>query len=261
VTEDRVVVHIEVRLNDVVYDKSGEVITRNEDENQDGLITQSEYWTLARREGKWILVSIEQELEGVHHLEEVVIPSPSSDGRLRDEAVTENAVAASVPDTEVGKIADVEFKGDARTAALDMANIDGRFEPDVLEAAARRVLDAWMEAVDGDDAALAAVSTPGVAEELLYPGDPSHRSRLVVRGLTLRALRITAVDAAADPPSMTVEAEIIGRRYVEHRNTTTVVAGNKDREIAFTERWRLVLDGRDDTPWRIAGVYAEPTRT
>jgi predicted lipid-binding transport protein (Tim44 family) len=52
---------------------------------------------------------------------------------------------------------------------------------------------------------------------------------------------------------MTVEAEIAGRRYVEDRDTTTVLSGSKDRQAVFTERWRLELNGRDDTPWRIAG--------
>jgi hypothetical protein len=221
--------------------------------NSDGLITQIEYWTLARRDDGWILVSIEQEAEGRHNLEAAIVPAPWEDGRLHDEAVTERAVAASVDDEDVRQIADVDFDGDARIAALDMANIDGRFAPDVLEAAARRALAGWTEAVDGEDAALEAIAAPGVAAELLYPGDPSRRSRLVVRGLKLRALRITAVDAAADPPSMTVEAEITGARYTEDRDTTTVLSGSKDRETVFTESWRLILDGRDDTPWKIAG--------
>ena len=250
--EDRVVVHVSVRLRDVVYDRQQRVITRNEDANHDGLITQSEYWTLARRGPGWILVSIEQEFEGAHNLKEPIVPSPWADERLHDEAVTERALAAAVPDAQVREVGDVDFDGDARITALDMANVDGRFAPDVLEAAARRALAGWTEAVDGDDAALEAIAAPGVAAELLYPGDPSHRNRLVVRGLQLRQLRITAVDAKADPPAISVEAEISGARYVENRDTTTVVSGSKDRETVFTERWRLVLNGQDGSPWRIA---------
>ena len=82
-----------------------------------------------------------------------------------------------------------------------------------------------------------------------------------MRGLKLRALRITAIDAKADPPTMTVEAEIAGARYVENRDTTTVLSGSKDHQTVFTERWRMVLDARDDTPWRIGGSYAEPRPT
>jgi predicted lipid-binding transport protein (Tim44 family) len=94
---------------------------------------------------------------------------------------------------------------------------------------------------------------------MLYPGDPSHHNRLVVRGLKLRDLRITAVDASADPPSMTVEAKIVGRRYIEDRDTTDVLSGSKSREAHFTERWRLELDGHDDTPWRIAAFESRPS--
>jgi predicted lipid-binding transport protein (Tim44 family) len=174
--------------------------------------------------------------------------------------VTERALAAAVADESVREIANVDFCGDARVAALDMANIDGRFAPDVLEAAARRALAAWAEAIDGDDAALEAIAAPGVAGEMLHPGDPSRRRRLVVRGLALKALRITAVEAAADPPAVTVEGEITGARYLEDRDTTTVLSGDKDQAAEFTERWRLTLDGRDETPWRLAGFESEPTR-
>ena len=49
-----------------------------------------------------------------------------------------------------------------------------------------------------------AIAAPGVAAEMLSPGDPNHHARLIVRGLKLRVLRITAVDGASDPLSMAV---------------------------------------------------------
>lgn len=54
---------------------------------------------------------------------------------------------------------------------------------------------------------------------------------------------MTSLYADAFPPG----------RHTEDRDTTTVLSGSKDRETVFTERWRMVLDGRDDTPWKIAG--------
>jgi len=42
-----------------------------------------------------------------------------------------------------------------------------------------------------------------------------------------------------------------GNRYVEDRDTTTVVSGSKDSATTFTERWTLALDGPDDAPWRL----------
>ena len=250
--EDRVTVRIETQLQDIVRDRRGAVITRDDDSDGDGLVGQTEYWTLGKHDGRWILLSIEQDAEGAHNLEAPIVASPWGDDRLRDEAVTEQAVAAAIPDAQVKEVADLDFDGNARTAALDLANMDGRFAPDVLEAAARRALDAWAEAVDGDDTALAAIATPEAVSELLHPGDPSGKTRLVVRGPQLKKLRIVALDAAAQPPAMTVEAEVAGRRYIQDRDTTSVLSGSMDREVVFTERWRMVLDGADGTPWKIA---------
>jgi predicted lipid-binding transport protein (Tim44 family) len=263
-TEDRVCVRIEVPLRDVVYDRAGNVVTRNEDTNADGLITQAEYWTLGKRSAedgtaRWTLLSIEQDAEGAHNLEAPIVASPWSDDRLRDEAVTERGVAGAVATDQIAAVADLDFEGDAYTAALDLANMDGRFAPDVLEAAARRALDSWAEAVDGDDAALDTIATSAAVQALLFPNDPSRRNRLVVRGPTLRKLRIVEVDAAAKPPAMLIEAEVAGRRYIENRDTTTVVWGRNDVEEVFFERWLMVLTDDPDTPWRIAETDVPPT--
>ena len=199
-----------------------------------------------------MLLSIEQDAEGAHHLDAEIVASPWSDSRLRDESVTELATADAVAADQIAGLADLDFDGTARAAALDLAMVDGRFAPDVLEAAARRAVDAWADAVDGDDAALERAATPGAVRELLYGGDASERTRLVVRGPRLNALRITALHADATPPAMSVEADVTGRRYREDRDTVAVVEGSKEREVTFTERWTMTLDGDSAVPWRIA---------
>jgi predicted lipid-binding transport protein (Tim44 family) len=50
---------------------------------------------------------------------------------------------------------------------------------------------------------------------------------------------------------MTVDLELGGSRYVEDRDTASVLSGSKERATTFTERWRLALDGPKDAPWRI----------
>jgi predicted lipid-binding transport protein (Tim44 family) len=92
--------------------------------------------------------------------------------------------------------------------------------------------------------------------ELLYGGDASARSRLVARGPRLKALRITALHADATPPSMSVDADVTGRRYREDRDTAAVLDGSKERETAFAERWTMTLDGGERTLWRIAATRA-----
>ena len=139
------------------------------------------------------------------------------------------------------EVADLQFEGDARGAANDLSLADGRFAPDLLEIAARRAVAAWAQAVDGDDAILRSVATPAATRELLYAGDTSGHMRMVVRGPEVKRIRIVGLDAAAEPPTMTIEVDIRGRRYVEDRDTTAVVAGSRSRPTSFTERWTLSL--------------------
>src|SRR6185437_15445901 len=183
-----------------------------------------------------------------------VVATPWADEQgMRDEALVERAVADAVPQgTKIAEVADLQFEGDARAAALDLSLADGRFAPDVLEVAARRAVAAWADAVDGDDGPLLALSDRDAARELLHPGDPSERTRLVVRGLDVRHISIVSLDAGSEPATMTIEVELSGRRYLEDRDTAAVVAGSQSRAVRFTERWTLALDGPDEQPWQLA---------
>lgn len=255
---DRVVVRIEARLRDFVQDGLGNHIKRT------GRMTETvrlrEYWTLLRTgegaERPWILASIEQGAEGSHALTDQLVASPWSDDQgLHDEALVEGAVAQAVPaGTSIAEVADLQFEGDARAAALDLSVADGRFAPDVLAVAVRRAIQAWAQAIDGDDSPLAEIAEPPARQELLHPGDPSGQTRLVVRGPRVTAIRIIGLDAAATPPTMTVQVRIHGARYIEDRETTAVVSGSRSEATNFTERWTFGLTGDPRQPWRITAA-------
>ncbi len=251
--DDRVVVRVEAHLRDYVRDQHGRIITRTDDPDAETVL--AEYWVLGKRDGRWMLLSTEQDAEGGHHIESAIIATPWADGeRLTDEAATERGVAGAVADDQVAQLAAVDFEGSARTAALDLATLDGRFAPDVIEASVRRAVSGWVEAVDGEDAALEAVTTPEVAAELLHPGDPSKRTRLVVRGPRVDSIRITGLQPETEPPTLSVEVAVEGRRYIQDRDTIAVLNGSKHDAVRFTEHWTLALDGADETPWRISGT-------
>jgi predicted lipid-binding transport protein (Tim44 family) len=259
--DDRVVVRVEAKIKDYVEMKGGGRM------NADGQKTDTrvleEYWTLGRTAaGGWRLLSIEQDEEGKHHLEADIVATPWADTeRLRDQSLVEGAVADKVAEGfTVAEVADLDLDGDARAAALDLSLADARFGPDVLEAAARRAVAGWAEAVDGEDRDLEAVAEPAAVQELLHPGDPSGRTRLVVRGPRIQKLRIAALDAAAQPPTMTVEVDVAGTRYLQDRDTAAIVAGSDSSPTTFTERWTMVLSGPDEQPWRIAGVAGAGVR-
>jgi predicted lipid-binding transport protein (Tim44 family) len=256
-TEDRVVVRIKASLRAYVVDRNGDRIMRKDSKSEN--VSLTEYWTLARSgSNAWKVVSIEQRAEGDHHLDAEIVASPWSDSRLADESLTELAVADGLPEGfTTADLAVVEFDGAAREHALDLSLADARFAPDVLEAAARRAVAAWAEAVDGDDAALEAIAAPEAVATLLYGGDRSRASRVVVRGPRVRQIRIAAVDVAREPATMTIEVDLGGRRYVEDRDTAAVLSGSKERAATFVERWRLALDGDSASaagPWRLLGA-------
>ncbi len=260
---DRVVVRIDARLKDFVVDRYGRHLKRT---GRLGEVTRvHEFWTLGRRGNQWVLLSIEQGAEGKHALEEQVVATPWADERgMRDEALVEAAVADAVPEgTNIAELADLQYEGDAQSAANDLSVADGRFSPDVLEIAARRAIDAWAQAVDGKDGPLRQLATGPAVRELLYPGDTTGKTRLVVRGPSVTQIRIVGFDAAAEPPTMTLEVDLKGRRYIEDRDTTAVVSGSRSKETRFTERWTLTLNDDAAQPWRITAVGAPqpPTRS
>jgi predicted lipid-binding transport protein (Tim44 family) len=67
-------------------------------------------------------------------------------------------------------------------------------------------------------------------------------------------IEVEHLDAHATPARMTLAVRVRGRRYVEDRDTAAVLGGSKDREVGFTERWTMALDGPPELPWRVDGV-------
>lgn len=255
--DDRVTVRIRARLRDYVVMGNGMVLKRNEASSDETTLT--EFWTLAKRDGAegWIIASIETDAEGQHVLDADIVASPLDDRRLADASVMEVAALDKLPEgISTAEVADLDYVGEARTAALDLSLVDGRWAPDVLEASVRRAVAAWAEAVDGADTDLLDVATPAAAQALLHPGDDSGRTRLVIRGPQVRHLRIAALDPAAEPPTMTAEIEVTGRRYIEDRDTAAVLSGSKQRAVTSTERWTLALAGPDDRPWQVVDAAA-----
>ncbi|HET6449418.1 MAG TPA: Tim44-like domain-containing protein, partial [Conexibacter sp.] len=187
---DRVTCRITAQLSDYVETASGARTLRTGASS--AIITLTEYWTLGRHNGGWIVASIESDAEGAHVIDEQIVATPWQDEqRMRDASLVQVAVADKLPEgVTTAEVADLDYAGDARAAALDLSLADGRWAPDVLEAAARRAVAAWAEAVDGADRDLLDVATPAAADALLHPGDPSKKTRLVIRGPRVRQLRI-----------------------------------------------------------------------
>lgn len=255
--QDRVVVAIECELEDyVVEERTGEVVFREGEDAK--LVRLCEYWTLAWTSGEWRIDAIQGEAEGEHVLSAPLVPSPWSDeGRLRDAALVEGAVADAAPAGAPGvaELVDVDYAADARAAALDLSLVDGRFAPAVLEAAVRRALAAWIGAVDGADDELLRLATPEAVRELQHPDPANDRVREVVRSARAEDVRIVALDPDASPPELEVALVLRGRQYEEDRDTAAVVGGSRDRDSATARRLRFALSDADPgVPWRLVAA-------
>lgn len=250
--EDRVVVQVVAKLRDVVIDRYRDVLP-----NEEGEVARvSEFWTLGKRAGDWVVVSIEQEREGAHHLSAPLVVAPDSDdARLRADSVMELAAGDGVSAAQVGELISPDFSGTAHAAALDLSLVDGRFAPDVLGTAVGEVVDAWAQAIDGPDEPLAARTTAQALGALLYPTG-SQRERLVIRGLDVQATTIVAVTPGSSP-EIRLQLDAAGVQYVEDRDTTEVVAGSKRRRSTTQQLWTLRLTDDARRPWVVvdaAGV-------
>jgi predicted lipid-binding transport protein (Tim44 family) len=256
--EDRVVVLMQATQMDYVQ-QGGRRLIRTDDPEGDELAVVHEFWTLAKRDGAWCLLSIEQPAEGAHNLDDELVATPAGDVRVRDEAVFELAEADAVRADQVADLLSVGYDGDARAHAQDAALVDGRFATDVLETAVRRAVEAWLGAVDGSDAPLLQIADPAAVDALLYGGDAERATRVVVRGARVRGVAITRVDVQAHPAELAVNVDVEGVRYREDRDTLAVVEGDKRRARRWRQAWTLTLSGDEAAmPWRLAAASVSP---
>ena len=110
---DHVVVKMDARIKDYVVDRYGQHLKRTGSFSE--ITRLREFWTLQKRDGRWILASIEQGGEGKHALDEDIVATAWGDQTgMRDEALVEGAVADQVPEgTRVAEVADLQYDGDA----------------------------------------------------------------------------------------------------------------------------------------------------
>ncbi len=249
--EDRVVVRVTAELRDVVIDRDGKVIKRNEEDDE--LTTLAEYWTLGpprRRLDPRTRSSRTPRARTTSTRRSSPRRGPTTPACTTRRSPSSRS-PTPCPDGDIAGLVDVDYAGDARTQALDLSVVDGRFAPAVLEAAARRAVEAWAEAVDGADTALERAATPEAAHALLYPRGEEHPARgprPEARAAPDRRRSTPTRARSRSRPSSS------GRRYLEDRDTAAVLEGSKDRATTFTERWTLALGDDPATPWRIVAT-------
>lgn len=255
-SRDRMIARMSAFTDDFVVDRFGREIPHSENPSRESWLR--EYWTFGVAGDRWILLSIEQDEEGEHNLYDPMVARPDEDvSRMRDDTVVEHgAERATRPGTDLGELVDVDFDDDALVQARDLALVDGRVDPDVIEVAVRRLVTAWAKAVDDEDEDLLRIAPKLLVDDLLRPHGPN--SRLVVRGPQVDRVVVRKV-LREQPILVVVDVHVRGVRYVEDRDTVVVLSGDNRKRVSFVERFVLRLSDDDPTvPWRLAQVEETP---
>jgi predicted lipid-binding transport protein (Tim44 family) len=248
---DEVCVRISARLRDVVVDRDGHRLRSWPGERATKRIC--ECWTLRKRDdGRWIVAMVQQRAEGVHVLSAPIVASPWMEtDRVRHAALVEQAADRRIDPGELPALISPAFSDDAYRAALDLALVDDRYAPDLIRSVVRQAVEAWVEAVDGPDECLQALASEAAVDALLFAGDRTHATRVVVRGLRVERVTIVAIDRDG---AVTVEVDARGGAYVEDRRSWSVLSGARGRQGRIRRRWTLELTADPARPWRIARV-------
>jgi hypothetical protein len=143
----------------------------------------------------------------------------------------------------------------AAEEAVLAAGIDPRLDPEVLEAAIRATLAAWVDAVhERGTAARPAASAPAapeVAQALLRPGGPGARTRLVIRGPRIDTIEFWRLQAAAGRVAARLIVVVHGARCIEDRDTGEPVSGDLAVMTWFHQFWDVVADSPAARSWRL----------
>jgi hypothetical protein len=121
---------------------------------------------------------------------------------------------------------------------------DDRLDAGHVTRAARLAVDAWVRAVDGDDAALAAMAEPDAAHWLMHP---VRKNWQVAPGPAVTQIRIWELEAGTDPPQLSLTFQFTGHRQFAGR-----AAGE---ETVFAGLLSLALQGTGPSPWRLVSGH------
>jgi hypothetical protein len=125
---------------------------------------------------------------------------------------------------------------------------DSRLGTDVVTRTARLAVAAWAAAVDGDDAMITAIAQPDAAYFVMHPAKESWR---VAKGPKVTRIKITGLDADAEPPELRVGFEFAGRLPIE--DSCQAGAGRDTQFVGFLT---FTLRDAGQWPWQLTSGHA-----
>jgi hypothetical protein len=127
---------------------------------------------------------------------------------------------------------------------------DDRLGADIVTSTARMAVAAWAMAVEGDDTALTAIAQPHAAYRLLHPVREHWQ---VAPGPRVNNIKVSRLDASAEPPRLRVCFQFAGRRRFEDPCQTE----GGDRETLFLGLLNFTLQDPGRWPWQLSSGHVE----
>ena len=147
-------------------------------------------------------------------------------------AATEHA-----PAELIAAAGEVVGRAAAGAAALELAQADERFDPEVIAASVRNLLRSWEDATNGQPHALDGVTTERARRQLLSPEQGLPKA---VREPTLTRCEVVELDGRARPPIVAVLATVRAHPHISHLDLC----------------WELSLAADAPTPWQLSNALA-----
>ncbi|HEY1508603.1 MAG TPA: hypothetical protein VGF93_06355 [Solirubrobacteraceae bacterium] len=207
-----------------------------------------ERWTLGRGRHDWLLVSLSGDPLSSAVMAAPQITSPADDDeRLREASLRELGATGAARGADAGELTD----RDAPPARQlqDLSVVDDRFEPALLEATIKHILDAWELSADGSTRTFAELATKNAIRSLHYPGGPGgHR---YVRDVSLSHWEVAGLNPAPERPTVQVAIEI---KAATSRSDGKRLSGSDRRRRRLHLLWTLKLEADDagEPRWRLA---------
>jgi hypothetical protein len=194
-----------------------------------------ERWTLVHRGQNWYLAADAGDPLAESLLSSPLIASPQDDAaRLREASLEELTARAGRDAPSSGDLVDPDAP--PLRQLQDLSITDDRFEPLLIEAAVRHIVEAWEQSSDGSDAPLLAVATGAGAYALNFPPPGAGRRR--VRDARVQRWEVTRLDAGAAPPQVDVRVRVKAAAWTDEQ-----VNAGEDRRVRRLELvWTLELD-------------------
>jgi hypothetical protein len=209
-------------------------------------------WTLGRKYHAWTLLSIDHDPLAPPLLNGPLIPAEWADeGRLREESLVELAHGNESHMTELGQL----VGADAPTSRqlTELAQLDGRFDPDLLAMRVRHIVEAWEEASTGSGEPLAAVASSEALAVLLYPraAGSGPDVRRVLRDAVIEQWAASELLIASVPYSVDITLVVSALSYLVNWPNGTYRSGNAETRHEMSLVWTLALTQSHPAAWHL----------